>query len=73
MAEEQQKQFAEGAQNIRKGLLEINDALIQLLPPDYLKHSRLARRERLLALRSGIDARIAATDRQLKASEQPGH
>jgi len=68
MAEEQKKQFSEGARSIRKGLLDINQAIVEMLPPDYLEHARLARKERLLALRSGIDARIAATDRQLQAS-----
>jgi Sec-independent protein translocase protein TatA len=69
----EEKRLGEAGKAIQKGLTEIRDALADMLPEQVLEHSLKARRERLLAWRSIIDARVASTDRRLKTIGHEKH
>jgi hypothetical protein len=48
----------EAGKTIQKGLIELRDALMNTVPEEVRVHSLNVRRERLLAWRALIDARL---------------
>jgi hypothetical protein len=69
MAEESVNTNSETSPSARRGLIRrIVSRRPQFLPPEFHEHSRAARKEALLAMRSLIDTRI---ERLEQAKEKP--